>query len=168
MQKEIFDNVTKEAVEEQKKNSNKSKLELVSLDQLKKIISDLKELSNGSFRGSISYTIFHKSNAIKLYFFADNDEQELTKEHLDIYNSIIEDMTNNDDNIVNQLKNYYKIDNYETIVERFRPISIMIFDGGHAGIVFEDLNVEEGWSDREIVVEIKPNISYFGSVDDYE
>ena len=165
--KEAFDRITKEALEEQKQEKNQINIETISLEQAKDIVNDLDKISDDSYRGSVSYTIFHKSNTIKLYFFADNDEKNLTKEHIELYKSIIENMNFNDDNIVNELKNYYKIDDYKTIEERFRPISIMIFDGGRTGIVFEDLNAEEGWSDREIVVEIKPDISYFGSVEDY-
>lgn len=164
--KELLEKHRKMFLDEMQKENSKN-IKVITLEEATSTMGNLK--FNGSFYiGSIEGIIFDKSDFIKLLLFVDDEtEPQITKEHLETYKHIIENQKTIENDIINELKNNYQISDSNEIKNKFKPNSIMIFGNGNSGIEFDDLDEPRGFSSKNIVVEITPKISYYGSVEDY-
>lgn len=167
MQQEKDFEILKKTIEEQRVAKPQQEYELISFEKAVSIMGGL-EHHTGYYTGIIESTIFDKKENIELYIY-ENDEigTGLTKKHIKTYKYIIENKKKIENEIVNELKKCYEIEDVKKTKNKFRPSSIIIFSNGSSGMELEDLDEPEGISSRKIVVEITPNISYFGSADDY-
>lgn len=157
----------KKAIEEQRIAKLQQEYESISFEKAVSIMGGLEHYT-GYYIGSIESTIFDKKENIELCVYEDDEiETGLTKEHIKTYKYIIENRKKIENEIVNELEKCYEIEDIEKTKNKFRPTSIIIFSNGNSGMEFDDLDEPEGISSKKIVVEITPNISYFGSVDDY-
>lgn len=69
--------------------------------------------------------------------------------------------------IASELRKGYGLDESFDLWDRFEFNKILIHSGGDFGFSFIDHNAPEGRSDRDIVVTVIPEVSYFSSEEDF-
>ncbi|MBD5111516.1 MAG: hypothetical protein HDT42_03140 [Ruminococcaceae bacterium] len=60
------------------------------------------------------------------------------------------------------------MDDDSLLITRFIPILLTLGPKGECGLAFRDFDKPEGWSTAEIVVEIFPEVKYFGDLVGYD
>ena len=69
--------------------------------------------------------------------------------------------------IASELRKWYGLDESFDLWERFILNRILIHSGGDFGFSFIDTNAPEVRSDRDMVVTVLPEVSFFGDEDDF-
>ena len=80
------------------------------------------------------------------------------------YSSNKEDL---DKKIVNELVKHYELKDENAAYSRFEPKWLYLFENGSSGLTFLDKEIDEGWSDQYIVVEITPELCWYGPEEEY-
>lgn len=118
------------------------------------------------WRGTTEIGLFGEIQTIKLYIYIDYDEPIRTIQE-SAYNQFLAKRIEIEKSVETELRNAYHLDESFRLEKRFVPDKFHIHPDGRCGISFMDKNADEGFSDQYIVVSIIPDISYFGSEDDY-
>ena len=157
-----------------KKNLNKSQSEQTTSQVNTDVHSD-KEVNNEVF-GKLIYTSLWKGH-IEIEFFGTKstvkvlieteDYEPVEPEQEEAFREYLSRKEELDALIISELRKGYGLDESFNLCERFELTKLLIHSGGDFGFSFIDHNAEEGWSDRDIVVTVLPEVSYFGDEDDF-
>lgn len=118
------------------------------------------------WRGTTEIGLFGEIRTIKLYIYIDYDEP-IGSIQESAYRQFLSKRIEIEKSVETELYNAYNLDKSFCLKDRFVPDKFHIHPDGRCGISFMDKNADEGFSDQYIVVSIIPDVSYFGSEDDY-
>ena len=134
----------------------------------KMIHPELGELEDiGFWLGRSECKMFERAFEIDLYLYVDDDQKTDITAQLESYRYYRENMEEINSLALKELSGYYKLDNDMDLEKRFRPTTLIIFPNGDVGLSFRDMTEIRGSSCAQMVVELLPKVSFFGSEDDY-
>jgi hypothetical protein len=116
--------------------------------------------------GNMEIEFFGKKNTLDVII--DTEEHEpVETEQEEAFREYLSRKEELDARIISELRKGYGLDESFDLCERFELNKLLIHSGGDFGFSFIDHNAPEGRSDRDVVVTVLPEVSYFSSEEDY-
>ncbi len=122
--------------------------------------------NNYLWKGHIKFELFGKISTVKVLINTE-EHDAVEPEQEEAFLEYISRKEELDALIASELRKGYDLDESFDLCERFELNCILIHSGGDFGFSFIDNNAPEGRSDRDVVVTVIPEVSYFGSEEDY-
>lgn len=122
----------------------------------------------GLWKGFIETEMFGIKSTVKVLIYTEEDDSEYVEpEQQQAFREYLSRKEEIDPLIGSELRRGYDLDDSFVLSDRFEFDSIHILTGGDVGFSFIDNTAEEGWSNRNVVVNVIPVVSYFGDEDDF-
>lgn len=118
------------------------------------------------WKGHIEIGLFGKKNTVKVLIDTE-DNEPVEPEQEEAFREYLSRKEELDALIISELRKGYGLDENFDLCKRFELNKLLIHSGGDFGFSFIDHNAEEGWSNRDVVVTVLPEVSYFGDEDDF-
>ncbi|MBD5111515.1 MAG: hypothetical protein HDT42_03135 [Ruminococcaceae bacterium] len=133
---------------------------------------DMGKLTHGKpgalWEGKYMTSIFGENVEIDLVVYPDfDDNDKITPETEESFRYYCQHRDDINDKIERELRNEYNLDDTFVMSSRFKPCALILLVEGYCGLAFKDFDEPEGWNTAEIVVEIFPEVKYFGTSDGY-
>ena len=122
----------------------------------------------GLWKGFIETELFGIKSTVKVLIYTEEDDSEYVEpEQQQAFREYLSRKEELDALIISELRKGYGLDESFDLCKRFELNKLIIHSGGDFGFSFIDHNAEEGWSNRDVVVTVLPEVSYFGDEDDF-
>ncbi len=122
----------------------------------------------GLWKGFIETELFGIKSTVTVLIYTEEDEGEYVEpEQQQSFREYLSRKKEIDPIIESELRRGYDLDDNFVLSDRFVFDSIHIHSGGDFGFSFTDNNATEGFSNRNVIVCVMPEVSYFGDEDDY-
>ena len=118
------------------------------------------------WKGNMEIEFFGKKYKVKVLIDTE-DYEPVETEQEEAFREYLSRKEELDALIASELRKGYNLDENFDLWDRFELNKILIHSGGDFGFSFIDHNAEEGWSNRDEVVTVIPEVSYFGDEDDF-
>lgn len=131
-----------------------------------RLFKDIKLIYTSLWKGHIEIGLFGKKNTVKVLIDTE-DNEPVEPEQEEAFREYLSRKEELDALIISELRKGYGLDENFDLCKRFELNKLLIHSGGDFGFSFIDHNAEEGWSNRDVVVTVLPEVSYFGDEDDF-
>ena len=122
----------------------------------------------GLWKGFIETELFGIKSTVKVLIYTEEDDGEYVEsEQQQAFRKYLSCKNEIDPLIESELRRGYGLDDSFVLSDRFIFDSIHIHSGGDFGFSFIDNTAPEGRSDRNMVVTVIPEVSFFGDEDDF-